>query len=414
MRKHTFDPSEKKKKNFNNKCIKTKPRCAPEIRDEEWRSSLNPKPCRTLETLRTDAFSTVRVGNLYCPDLRASSGVRRRRERGSLESEPGLTCVQSRRPKSWTKQARHRIPSLADPPACSFFPWSRERERDGSWSIVAMAKSVWSSSFLLLLLASTLLLQQSLTLVTGNRFPPTLSSRAAAALEHFFFLFLLSEKCILHSSCFEVVLSCVRCASGWICRPLKSAAGIWSQSSLLLSVFCFCSMWSSLHHSQTCSQETKFWPECSSPRRCVCMSFIWFCRLWVAASKHSEDWIGWATGTTKDEEDAVVEAGGGAARGEDPSQVGLLDEQISGASSVVDDLLLGPAAGVNTVFYFPKNPTKCKWQIYTGARYVTLQIKIGWRNVKTCQFGSAKWFWPNIFAQLVKGISKPNTCQRRV
>ncbi|KAH8940119.1 hypothetical protein BDL97_15G072500 [Sphagnum fallax] len=64
------------------------------------------------------------------------------------------------------------------------------------------------------------------------------------------------------------------------------------------------------------------------------------------------------TGATKDEEEAAVEAGGGAARGEDPSQVGLLDEQISGASSVVDDLLLGPAAGVNTVFYFPENPTK--------------------------------------------------------
>jgi hypothetical protein len=108
----------------------------------------------------------------------------------------------------------------------------RERERDGSWSIVAMAKSVWSTSFLLLLLASTLLLQQSLTLVTGNRFPPTLSSRAAAALEHFFFLFLLSEKCMVHSSCFEVVLSCVRCASGWICWPLKSMTGFWSQSSL--------------------------------------------------------------------------------------------------------------------------------------------------------------------------------------
>jgi hypothetical protein len=66
------------------------------------------------------------------------------------------------------------------------------------------------------------------------------------------------------------------------------------------------------------------------------------------------------TGATKDEEEAAVEAGGGAARGQDPSQVGLLDEQISGASSVVDDLLLGPAAGVNTVFYFPENPTKCK------------------------------------------------------
>jgi hypothetical protein len=35
----------------------------------------------------------------------------------------------------------------------------------------------------------------------------------------------------------------------------------------------------------------------------------------------------------------------------------------------------------------------------SGAQYVTLQIKIGWREVKTCQFGLAKWFWPNIFAQ---------------
>lgn len=162
------------------------------------------------------------------------------------------------RSREQQKKTRHRIPSPADPPACSFFPWSRERERDGSWSIVTMARSVWSTSFLLLLLASTLLLQQSLTLVTGNCFPPTLSSRAAAALEHFFFLFLISEKCMVHSTCFEVVLSCVRCASGWICRPLKSAAGFWSQSSLFLSVFCFCSMWSSLHHSQTWSQETKF------------------------------------------------------------------------------------------------------------------------------------------------------------
>lgn len=198
LRKHPFDPS-KKKKNFYNKCIKTKSKCAPEIKEEEWRSSLNPKPCRTLETLRTDAFSTVRVGNLYCPDLRASSGARRRRERGSLESEPGLTCVQSHRPKSWTKQPRHRIPSLADPPACSFFPWSRERERDGSWSIVAMAKSVWSTSFLLLLLASTLLLQQSLTLVTGNRFPPTLSSRAEQHWNISFscFCFLRNAWCIV-------------------------------------------------------------------------------------------------------------------------------------------------------------------------------------------------------------------------
>jgi hypothetical protein len=34
----------------------------------------------------------------------------------------------------------------------------------------------------------------------------------------------------------------------------------------------------------------------------------------------------------------------------------------------------------------------------TGAQYVTLQIKIGSRKVKTCHFGSAKWFWPSIFA----------------
>jgi hypothetical protein len=35
----------------------------------------------------------------------------------------------------------------------------------------------------------------------------------------------------------------------------------------------------------------------------------------------------------------------------------------------------------------------------TGTQYVTLQIKIGWGKVKACQIGSAKWFWPSIFAQ---------------
>jgi hypothetical protein len=35
----------------------------------------------------------------------------------------------------------------------------------------------------------------------------------------------------------------------------------------------------------------------------------------------------------------------------------------------------------------------------TGTQYVTLQIKIGWRKVKACQIGSAKWFWHSIFAQ---------------
>jgi hypothetical protein len=36
---------------------------------------------------------------------------------------------------------------------------------------------------------------------------------------------------------------------------------------------------------------------------------------------------------------------------------------------------------------------------------VTLQIKIGWRKVKICQFGSAKWFCHSIFAHLAEIIS---------
>jgi hypothetical protein len=47
-----------------------------------------------------------------------------------------------------------------------------------------------------------------------------------------------------------------------------------------------------------------------------------------------------------------------------------------------------------------------------SAQYVTLQIKIGLRKVETCWFGSAKWFWLSIFAQLlrlVKGTTKLNT-----
>jgi hypothetical protein len=38
LQKHTFDPSEtekKKRKHFNNKCIKTKSNCAPEVGEEE-------------------------------------------------------------------------------------------------------------------------------------------------------------------------------------------------------------------------------------------------------------------------------------------------------------------------------------------------------------------------------------------
>jgi hypothetical protein len=34
---------------------------------------------------------------------------------------------------------------------------------------------------------------------------------------------------------------------------------------------------------------------------------------------------------------------------------------------------------------------------------VALKIKIGRKKVKTCQFGSAKCFWPNMFAKLAEG-----------
>jgi len=33
---------------------------------------------------------------------------------------------------------------------------------------------------------------------------------------------------------------------------------------------------------------------------------------------------------------------------------------------------------------------------------MNLQIKIGWRKVKTCWFGTAKWFGPCIFAQFAE------------
>jgi hypothetical protein len=38
----------------------------------------------------------------------------------------------------------------------------------------------------------------------------------------------------------------------------------------------------------------------------------------------------------------------------------------------------------------------------TSAQHVTMQIKIGWRKVKTCWFGLVKWFWPSIFAHFAK------------
>jgi len=42
---------------------------------------------------------------------------------------------------------------------------------------------------------------------------------------------------------------------------------------------------------------------------------------------------------------------------------------------------------------------------------VTLQIKIGWRKVKTCRFGSAKWFWPDIFAQFAEAGKRHNKAE---
>ena len=47
-----------------------------------------------------------------------------------------------------------------------------------------------------------------------------------------------------------------------------------------------------------------------------------------------------------------------AAEGEN-GKVGLVDDFIP--EVVVDDVL-GPASGVDTIIFFPKNPTKCKWQ----------------------------------------------------
>jgi hypothetical protein len=45
----------------------------------------------------------------------------------------------------------------------------------------------------------------------------------------------------------------------------------------------------------------------------------------------------------------------------------------------------------------------------TGAQYVTLQIKIGWREVKTYLLDSEEWFWPTFLhslLRLVKGTAK--------
>ena len=46
-----------------------------------------------------------------------------------------------------------------------------------------------------------------------------------------------------------------------------------------------------------------------------------------------------------------------AAKGEN----GKVGQRQLHSRSVVDDVL-GPASGVDTVIFFPKNPAKCKWQ----------------------------------------------------
>ncbi len=41
-----------------------------------------------------------------------------------------------------------------------------------------------------------------------------------------------------------------------------------------------------------------------------------------------------------------------------------------------------------------------------SAPYVNLQTRNGWKKVETCQFGSAKWFWPSNFCIVCWGQYK--------
>jgi hypothetical protein len=56
--------------------------------------------------------------------------------------------------------------------------------------------------------------------------------------------------------------------------------------------------------------------------------------------------------------------------------------------------------------------------ISSGARYVILHSKIGWRKSKVCRFGSGKWFWLCIIASVVvageRGNSSTVHMQKRV
>jgi hypothetical protein len=54
--------------------------------------------------------------------------------------------------------------------------------------------------------------------------------------------------------------------------------------------------------------------------------------------------------------------------------------------------------------------------IPTGAPYVTLHIKIGWRKVNICEFSSRNWSPGNLLGllRLVKNVAKMCTCKRRL
>jgi hypothetical protein len=54
--------------------------------------------------------------------------------------------------------------------------------------------------------------------------------------------------------------------------------------------------------------------------------------------------------------------------------------------------------------------------IPTGAPYVTLHIKIGWRNVNICRFSSGNWSSANLLGllRLVKNVAKLCICKRRL
>jgi hypothetical protein len=52
------------------------------------------------------------------------------------------------------------------------------------------------------------------------------------------------------------------------------------------------------------------------------------------------------------------------------------------------------------------------WMVFEHLQqcsYVIMRSKIGWRKVKTCQFGSGKWIWLSIIAQFAVPAQSCNT-----